>query len=318
MTTAEGGEVEVPRALAGVRLDRALSLLLGISRAAATRLVAEGGVTRAGRPLTDRSLPLEAGEVIVVDDALVPAGGSPKRSAVSPEDLPLEIVHLDDDLVVVDKPAGLVVHPGAGQARGTLVAGLVARFPEIAALATEEGASPERPGIVQRLDKDTSGLLVVARSPRAYRALVSQLSARSVERAYLALVLGSPTAERGVVDAPIGRSEEDATRMAVSPRGREARTHYEVRERFTEPLEASLLELRLETGRTHQIRVHLAAIGHPLLGDSRYGGSRGALPLGRPMLHAARLGFVHPASGERVRFASEPPEDFTAARRRLS
>lgn len=314
MTRGGGGErIEVPRALAGVRLDRAVALLLDISRTAATRLIAEGGVRRGGEAVTDRRLLLEAGETIELDRDLTETVATTSGQTVVAEDIPLEIVYLDEDLVVVDKPAGLVVHPGAGRRSGTLVAGLVARFPEIASLSDEVGGAPERPGVVQRLDKDTSGLLVVARSPRAYHSLVAQLSSRSVERAYLALVLGAPTAERGVVDAPLGRSEEDPTKMAVSARGREARTHYEVRRRFSRPIGASLIELRLETGRTHQIRVHLAAIGHPVLGDRRYGGVRGSAPVRRPMLHAARLGFAHPASGEMVRFESALPDDFTDA-----
>src|SRR5439155_23772111 len=170
---------------------------------------------------------------------------------------------------VVDKPPDLVVHPGAGNAAGTMVAGLLARFPELAGVG-----EADRPGVVHRLDKGTSGLLVVARTPAAYESLVGQLSSRSVERRYRTLVWGWPEPTTGLVDAPIGRSRRDPTRMAVAAGGREARTGYETERRYHEPVEAALLECRLETGRTHQIRVHLAAIGHPVVGDARYRGAR--------------------------------------------
>ncbi|HET9092875.1 MAG TPA: RluA family pseudouridine synthase, partial [Acidimicrobiales bacterium] len=189
------------------------------------------------------------------------------------------------------------------------VAGLLARYPELAALPGEGAGATERPGIVHRLDKDTSGLLVVARTASSYRSLVGQLKRRSMGRGYLAVVVGHLGAPAGVVDAPIGRSPEDPTVMAVSGAGREARTAYRVLRRASEPLEATVIEATLETGRTHQIRVHLAAIGHPVLGDRRYGGARGAMPLRRPMLHAARLELEHPATGERLVFEAEPPED---------
>jgi 23S rRNA pseudouridine1911/1915/1917 synthase len=223
------------------------------------------------------------------------------------------VVFADDHVIVVDKPQELVVHPGAGNARGTMVAGLLARFPELAAVG-----EPVRPGIVHRLDKGTSGLLVVARTPQAYASLVEQLSARTVDRRYLALVWGVPDPPTGMVDAPIGRSRRDPTRMAVSTTGREARTRFAVQQRFTEPVEAALVECRLETGRTHQIRVHLAAIGHPVVGDPRYRGARRSFPTPRLFLHAHSLAFDHPATGERVSFASPLPADLQGVLDRLS
>jgi 23S rRNA pseudouridine1911/1915/1917 synthase len=197
-------------------------------------------------------------------------------------------------VLVVAKPAGLVVHPGAGHPDGTLVNGLLAHYPEIA-----DVGDPARPGIVHRLDRDTSGLLVVARTEAAYDGLVAMLAAHDVERRYDALVWGVPDAPRGVIDAPIGRSVRRPTRMSVREGGRVARTAYEVVESFREP-EVTRLECRLETGRTHQIRVHLQAIGHPVVGDPAYGGQRRAVDLGRPFLHAGGLAFRHPVTGTPV------------------
>jgi 23S rRNA pseudouridine1911/1915/1917 synthase len=214
------------------------------------------------------------------------------------------IVYSDDHVVVIDKPAGLVVHPGAGADTGTLVHGLLAIDPSIAQVG-----DPERPGIVHRLDKGTSGLLVVARNAEAYEGLVAMLAAREVERRYVAVVWGHLEHDRGVVDAPLGRSRRDRTRQAVVADGREARTHYEVRLRADEPATVSVLECRLETGRTHQIRVHLAAIGHPVVGDERYGGLREGIDIGRPALHAQSLGFEHPVTGAWLHFEAEPPAD---------
>jgi 23S rRNA pseudouridine1911/1915/1917 synthase len=213
--------------------------------------------------------------------------------------------------VVVAKPAGLVVHPGAGHHGGTLVNGLLHRYPEVAGVG-----DPTRPGIVHRLDRDTSGLLVVARSERAHRALVAALAERRVEREYDALVWGVPDAPRGVVDAPIGRSDARRTRMAVREGGRDARTAYTLVESFASP-RCSLLRCRLETGRTHQIRVHLAAIGHPVVGDVAYGGARAGLALDRPFLHAGRLAFDHPVTGRRVELDEPLPADLAAVLDRL-
>jgi 23S rRNA pseudouridine1911/1915/1917 synthase len=302
----------VPAALAGERLDRALALLTGRPRADIGRAIAAGGVTIAGEPAQQRSRHLKAGEHISVvieqlADVIVEA------VAAGHGEVAFEVVYEDADVIVVNKPVGLVTHPGAGVHASTLVGGLLDRYPELAQLPLQGCGSPERPGIVHRLDKETSGLLVVARSPRAYRSLTEQLAARTAKRTYLALALGTLGAAHGVIDAPIGRSGRDPTRMAVANAGRAARTSYTVLRRFTEPLEATELELRLETGRTHQIRVHLAAIGHPVLGDGRYGGARRSSGVTRLMLHALRLGFVAPGSGEPLEFEMPPPEEYVVS-----
>ena len=211
----------------------------------------------------------------------------------------------DDDVVVVDKPAGLVVHPGPGNETGTMLNGLLAAHPGMQGVG-----SAVRPGIVHRLDRGTSGLLVVALTQMAYDGLVAQLADRSMGRRYLALAWGRFDEREGVVDAPIGRSPRDRTRMAVVTAGREARTGYEVQRWWAIP-EVSLVTCRLETGRTHQIRVHMSAIGHPLVGDGTYGGSRAGLDPGRPFLHAEHLAFDHPTTGERLAFDSPLPDDLT-------
>jgi len=307
----------VPAALAGERLDRALALLTGRPRADVGRAIAAGGVTVGGEAAVQRSRHLKEGEVVVVAiDQL--AGAVPAAVPAAPGEVSFQVVYADDDVIVVNKPAGLVTHPGAGVHATTLVAGLLERYPELARLPAEGCGSPERPGIVHRLDKETSGLLVVARSPRAYRSLTDQLAARTAKRTYLALVVGTLRAAQGVVDAPIGRSSRDPTRMAVASAGREARTSYAVLRRFSQPLAATELELKLETGRTHQIRVHLSAIGHPVLGDVRYGGARRTSGVTRLMLHAVGLGFAAPGSGERRVFEAPPPEDYVASVRRFS
>jgi 23S rRNA pseudouridine1911/1915/1917 synthase len=305
-------EMNVPAALAGERLDRTLAFLTGRPRADVGRLIDSGGVSVGGALVTQRSRRLKEGERVAVafeervaDDLAAVAAG--------PGEVTFDVVYCDDDVIVVNKPIGLVTHPGAGVRAGTLVGGLLERFPELASLPAQGCGSPERPGIVHRLDKDTSGLLVVARSPRAYRSLTEQLAARTAKRTYVALALGTFGATSGVVDAPIGRSSRDHTKMAVAGTGREARTSYAVVRRFSKPLPATELELHLETGRTHQIRVHLAAIGHPVLGDTRYGGARRSSGVGRMMLHAARLGFSAPGSGKALEFEAIPPEDYLAA-----
>jgi 23S rRNA pseudouridine1911/1915/1917 synthase len=299
----------VPAALDGERVDRIVAMLGGVSRAAAADLVASGAVRVDGVVVTGGRQRLREGQVLEL-----PTGtGPPTSSGAAPDpEVPVEVVYADDDVIVVDKPAGLVVHPGAGRADGTLVNGLLARFPDLAGVGDDE-----RPGIVHRLDAGTSGLLVVARTDEAHAALVAQLANRTATREYLALVWGVPEAGRGVVDAPIGRSAREPTRMAVTTTGRPARTAYAVERAFTDPVSTSLLRCRLETGRTHQIRVHLAAIGHPVVGDERYGGARPGLDASRPMLHAERLGFTHPRSGDRVEFESPIPDDMAAVISRL-
>jgi 23S rRNA pseudouridine1911/1915/1917 synthase len=298
----------VPPALAGERLDRVVAMLTGVSRARAAALVAAGEVAVDGRPATTRSSKLAEGAVVELADVVEEDDGLP----MADPGVVVPVVHEDDDLVVVDKPAGLVVHPGAGQAHGTLVHGLLARYPEIATVG-----EPDRPGIVHRLDKGTSGLMLVARSPDAYEELVAMLSARAVTRRYWTLVWGRVESPTGMVDAPIGRSRRDRTRMAVTVRGRPAVTSYEVRQRFAHPADVTELSCTLSTGRTHQIRVHLSSIGHPVVGDDRYGGDRGTIRFPRPALHAEHLALVHPVTGEPLAFDSPLPEDLAGLRQTL-
>jgi 23S rRNA pseudouridine1911/1915/1917 synthase len=304
--------VTVPQSLAGVRVDRAVAMLTGVSRAAAAALVATGDVLVDGRAATARSATLAAGGELSV---LLPETA---REPVVPDPaVPFTVVHEDPTFVVVDKPAGVVVHPGAGNRHGTLVGGLLSRYQDIAGLAGQP-CDPARPGIVHRIDRGTSGLLVVARTVDAYRSLAAQMAARTVGRRYVALVAGNVEDDRGMVDAPIGRSQRTPTMMAVSASGRPARTSYEVLQR-TDVLQgrhgpvsaqATLVACSLETGRTHQIRVHLAAIGHPVFGDDRYGRPpRGLVPPGRLFLHASELAIDHPETGERMAWTSALPED---------
>lgn len=294
----------MPGALDGERVDRVVAMLTGLTRAEVADLVELGAVHLRGARVSTRSVRVHEGDEVQVE---VPAELAAEVVTTPEIEVDVPVVHVDDQVIVVDKPPELVVHPGAGNRTGTLVQGLLARFPEIAAVG-----EPLRPGIVHRLDKGTSGLLVVARTPSAYTSLVGQLSARSVERRYTALVWGVPSPGRGMIDAPIGRSRRDPTRMSVSVKGREARTSFEVQRTFTEPVEVALVACRLETGRTHQIRVHLQAIGHPVVGDPRYRGNRVALDCPRPFLHAHRLAFAHPATGAEVVFESSLPSDLEA------
>jgi 23S rRNA pseudouridine1911/1915/1917 synthase len=298
----------VPAALAGERVDRVVALLTGVTRAEAAELVATGRVRVGGAVVAVRSRRVAAGDELVVE--LRP----PPHAVLEPDpDVPVEVVFADDHVIVVDKAPGVVVHPGAGQAGGTLVHGLLARFPDLAGLGElTEGGDARRPGIVHRLDKGTSGLLVVARTPAAAASLVAQLGARTVGRRYDALAWGRFDAGGGLIDAPIGRSDADPTRMAVVASGREARTRYQVTATYEHPDRVTRLACQLETGRTHQIRVHLAAIGHPVVGDDRYGGAHGPIACPRPFLHAASLSFVHPATGQTVSFDSPLPGDLAA------
>ena len=299
--------VTVPASLAGVRVDRAVALLADVSRSAVDALVADGRVVVDGRTITSRSTSLREGQTLAVD---LPEDQEPDGPVGDPS-VGLVVVYEDAEVIVVDKPAGLVVHPGAGHRSGTLVHGLVARYPDLSALPAQVGADVDRPGIVHRLDRGTSGLMVVARTPEAYESLVAQLSARAVSRTYRALVLGTVEGDSGLVDAPIGRSVSSPTRMAISRKGKEARTRYQVEGRYAAPAPTTLVRASLETGRTHQIRVHLSAIGHPVVGDEPYSQGR-SLPgatVTRPFLHAYALAFDHPATSERVSWTSELPDD---------
>lgn len=304
----------IPDALDGERVDRVVALMTGLPRSTVAELVAGGAVRLSGRTVTTRSTRVSSGGEVDVD---VPPPVD-DTTAPAPE-VDVEVVHVDVDIIVVDKAPGMVVHPGSGNAEGTLVQGLLAHYPELG-----DVGQFGRPGVVHRLDKGTSGLLVVARTARAYDSLVAQLAARTVGRVYLALVWGCPEPAQGQVDAPIGRSRREPTRMTVSSAGREARTSYQVRHCYQSPAPTALVTCRLETGRTHQIRVHLSAIGHPVVGDARYGANRGAsgdfdhLGCRRPFLHAEELSFDHPATGERLSFVSALPGDLCEVLARLS
>lgn len=301
--TAHVVRAELPAALEGERIDRVVAMLTDVSRSEATRLIAEGQVRVDGDVATRGADRVHAGAQLEIEVAEQVEAQLPQADV----GVELPVVHEDEHVVVIDKPAGLVVHPGAGHDGATLVNGLLARYPEIA-----EVGDPARPGIVHRLDQGTSGLLMVARSDLAYDDLVEQLAERTVERQYRTLVWGHLESPRGVVDAPIGRSPKHPTKMAVTERGKPARTRYEVIRPFERPVEVTELVCRLETGRTHQIRVHLSAIGHSVVGDDRYHGVRQSLPCPRPFLHAEELGFRHPSTGEHLRFRSPLPADLQA------
>lgn len=292
---------------AGVRLDVAVADHLGCSRSRAAARIEAGEVTVDGDVVAKRHR-LQAGERVEVHEP-------PPRTAPPPPALP-PIRYEDDHLLVVAKPAGLVVHPGHGHAAGTLVDALEAAGTPLAP-AGGEG----RPGVVHRLDRDTSGLLLVAKTDRAHAALVGALRARAVTRGYLALVEGQPAQDRGRIDGPIGRDPHDRIRFAVVAGGKPATTRYHTRSVGEVALPGdvatvALLSCRLETGRTHQIRVHLSTLGHPVVGDPAYRGSRRlaeALGLDRPALHAAELAFPHPVTGEVIELAEPLPADLEAA-----
>jgi 23S rRNA pseudouridine1911/1915/1917 synthase len=314
-------ELEVPETGTGARLDRWLAKArIGLSRNRLQKLIDEGRVLVNGRAAKP-SLKLKAGDKLAL--AIPPR----RQGRVLAEPAPLTVVHEDASLLVLDKPAGIVVHPGAGVQSGTLVNALLHHAPEVATVGGEG-----RPGIVHRLDRDTSGLLVVARTEEAYLALTTALKDRKVKRVYHAIVWGDPGPSEGIIDLPVGRDPKDRKRMAVirGPGGKLARTRWRVLERFGM---ATLIEARLETGRTHQIRVHLAALRHPVVGDPTYGGrvkkmlslrqSERSLAdallrlLKRQALHAVELEFVHPVTGRMLHFESEPPSDIREALERL-
>ncbi len=266
-------------------------------------MVAQGTVLIDGQPARAGSTRVASGSTVDVPGVQAPEAIPEQRHEIAPFD----VVYDDADIVVVDKPPGVVTHPGSGHAAGTLADALVERYPDMA-----DVGQPGRPGIVHRLDRGTSGVLVCARSSEAYDALVEQLSKRQVRRTYAALARGHPSSPTGTIDAPIGRDREHRTLMAVTSEGREARTHYSVVDTYVHPTEASLLRCGLETGRTHQIRVHLASIGLPLLGDLTYG-VPDPFGIGRPLLHAIRLAFQHPLTGAGMSFEAPMPDDFVEA-----
>ncbi len=284
----ESGEARLDYYLAG--LD------LGLTRSRLRQLIAEGRVVVNGTAVKPAHR-VRPGDRVLVS---VPP---PRPSVAVPQDIPLTVVYQDADLVVIDKPAGLPAHPGPGHPDRTLVNGLLALCPDIQGIGGEI-----RPGIVHRLDKDTSGLMIAAKNEAAHHDLSRQIKDRAVRKGYLALVEGVPSPDSGVIDVPIGRDPRRRTRMAVTPEGRESRTGYRLLERAGL---YSLLELQLHTGRTHQARVHLAWLGHPLLGDAVYGKRSAQLP--RHFLHAHSLAFAHPATGEALEFSSPLPDDLVTA-----
>jgi 23S rRNA pseudouridine1911/1915/1917 synthase len=296
---------EVPLALGGLRLDQALARLFPqYSRNRLQAWLHSGHVridgASGGASLRPSDL-VNGGERILLEPPAAPSGESPQAQR-----MPLKIVYEDAALIVIDKPAGLVVHPGAGQPDRTLMNALLAHAPALAGVP--------RAGIVHRLDKDTTGLLVVAKTVSAQASLVKQLAERTMRRVYLAIVQGDPPAS-GMIDAPVGRDVRARTRMAITHRGKPARTSYRVVERFGH---AALVECRLETGRTHQIRVHFQHIRHPLVGDTVYRrGTRHGLSFPRQALHACELALVHPESGKPVHWRAEPPRDFRQLLQRL-
>ncbi len=279
------------------RLDHYLAgLELGLTRSRLRQLIVEGRVLVNGATVKPAHR-VRSGDRVLVS---VPP---PRPSVAVPQDIPLAVVYQDTDLVVIDKPAGLAVHPGPGHPDQTLVNGLLALCPDIQGIGGEI-----RPGIVHRLDKDTSGLMIAAKNESAHHDLSRQIKDRAVRKGYLGLVEGVPSPDSGVIDVPIGRDPRRRTRMAVTAGGRESRTGYRLLEQAGR---YSLLELQLHTGRTHQARVHLAWLGHPLLGDAVYGRRSTLLP--RHFLHAHRLAFAHPATGEPLELNSALPDDLLAA-----
>ena len=301
-------DLVIPGTLDAIRVDRVIAMLTGISRSDATQLVNEGSVSVDDKVVRKGSVVLEEGQHLV---AVLPA---PDTGVVEPDaSVRVDVVLDDEDFAVVNKAAGQIVHPGAGQRSGTLVAGLLARYPQLQDLSDEGLSDPFRPGIVHRLDKGTSGVLVVAKTPEGLVSLRDQLATRTMDRTYLGLVEGHVPEERGVVDAPIGRSTRTPTLMAVRADGRPARTGYEVLARLDRPHAVTLLRLSLDTGRTHQIRVHMSTIGHPVVNDPRYGHRRDRrLAEERFWLHSRTLAFVHPRTGERVVAGAPLPEDLAS------
>jgi 23S rRNA pseudouridine1911/1915/1917 synthase len=289
----------------GIRLDKYLSDRgAGLSRSAVQRLIDRSEITVNGE-IVKASYKVKAGDRLV---ASLPAEEGTLPSA---EAIPLRIVYEDDVLLVVDKPAGMVVHPAPGHASGTLVNAVLAHCPDLA------GSGEERPGIVHRLDRDTSGLILIAKSEKVQRALQRQFQDRQVYKAYLALLDGHLQPAWGRIEAAIGRDPNHRQRMAILPGGREAVTEYHVLEQFSHPVgpaagDYCLVEVEPRTGRTHQIRVHLSSIGHPVVGDPVYGRHKSLLPLSRQFLHARRLEFKHPVTGQRMALEAPLADDLAA------
>lgn len=300
----DGGELllTVSETDAGARLDSFAAERTGLTRSAVQRLIESGCVLVRGKAK-------KAGYAVRAGDEIAVTLPEPEPSELIPEDIPLDIVYQDADICVVNKPAGMVVHPAPGNLTGTLVNALLYHLTDLSGIGGEI-----RPGIVHRIDKDTSGLLVVAKNDAAHTFLSEELKTHSVARTYLALCEGNLREDSGAVDAPIARHRTDRKKMAIVPGGREAITHWKVLERFGDK---TLLEVELETGRTHQIRVHMASINHPLVGDPVYGRAKNELGFTGQALHAAKLRLTHPHTGERMEFSAPLPDYFEAALAKL-
>ena len=287
----------------GERVDRVVAFFSGLSRSKVSDLISKRLVLRNGIPIKKGSELVHTNDEIsmpnLVDEAV--------EEIVSDESIDFEVVFEDDSVIVVSKPSGLIVHPGSGIANGTLVNGLAAQFPDL-----REIGDPTRLGLVHRLDKGTSGLLIVARTPEALENLKFQMQERHVHRQYFAIVAGHVESNKGVVDAPLGRDPKNPLKRAVINSGKYARTHYEIDQKYESPFKVSMLNCRLETGRTHQIRVHLAAIGHPVLGDELYGGRTSFNIENRLALHAQMLTFLHPKTKNLMNFESPLPAELTS------
>ena len=286
----------------GERVDRVIAFFSGLSRSKVSDLISKRLILRNGIPIKKGSEIVHTNDEIsmpnLVDEAV--------EEIASDESINFEVVFEDDSVIVVSKPSGLIVHPGSGIANGTLVNGLAAQFPDL-----REIGDPTRLGLVHRLDKGTSGLLIVARTPEALDNLKFQMQERHVHRQYFAIVAGHVESNKGVVDAPLGRDPKNPLKRAVINSGKYARTHYEIDQKYESPFKVSMLNCRLETGRTHQIRVHLAAIGHPVLGDELYGGRTSFNIENRLALHAQMLTFLHPKTRNLMNFESPLPVELT-------
>ena len=287
----------------GERVDRVIAFFSGLSRSKVSDLISKRLILRNGIPIKKGSEIVHTNDEIsmpnLVDEAV--------EEIAPDESIDFEVVFEDDSVIVVSKPSGLIVHPGSGIVNGTLVNGLAAQFPDL-----REIGDPTRLGLVHRLDKGTSGLLIVARTPEALENLKFQMQERHVHRQYFAIIAGHVESNKGVVDAPLGRDPKNPLKRAVINSGKYARTHYEIDQKYESPFKVSMLNCRLETGRTHQIRVHLAAIGHPVLGDELYGGRSSFNIENRLALHAQMLTFLHPKTKNLMNFESPLPAELTS------
>ena len=289
----------IPEGVTDMRIDKAIALETHLTRSVIAEMFDSGNVLLNGRSV-------KRSEKIAVGDEITLTYLQKSPDVVIPQDIDIDVIYEDDQLLVINKKAGMVVHPGAGNPDSTLVNALVFRYPDIV-----EVGQAHRPGIVHRLDSGTSGLLVVAKCNEAYEKFVEMFSTHNVDRQYIALVWGKFDTTSGIIDAAIGRSTTRVTKMAIRDDGKHARTHYSVN-KYYEASDVSLIDISLETGRTHQIRVHCASISHPIVGDKTYGGYRQNLECPRPFLHAHTLRFVHPVTSERMEFSTPLPKDLVA------